>query len=69
MFDGSERFVGRTLNYTRQQLGLSHKRLSELSGVDVATIRAMEYGRLNSMEDYQKLVTAMMRYEKKGDMS
>lgn len=69
MFDGNERFVGRTLNYTRQSLGLSHKRLSELSGVDVATIRAMEYGRLNSMEDYQKLVTAMMGYEKKGDMS
>ena len=68
MFEGNERFVGRTLYYTRRQSGLSHKKLSELSGVDVATIRAMEYGRLNSMEDYQKLVTAMMRYEKKDDM-
>lgn len=67
MFEGNEKFVGSTLHETRQRLGLSHKKLSELSGVDVGTIRNMEYGRSFDEDAYGRIVRVFRQVEKHGE--
>lgn len=52
------------IHNTRMRFGLSHKRLSELSGVDVSMIRRIEYGWEQNEEIYNKLVEALNKARK-----
>lgn len=56
----------KSVHEIRRELGLSHRRLSELSGIDVKSIREIEYGRSMSTE-YEILIEVMRRY--KNEMS
>ena len=55
-----------SIHNARMKMGLSHKKLSELSGVDVKTIREIEYGTVDHPEDYGKLVKALAKEERKS---
>ena len=59
MFDVGNTLVENSIYKRRVQKGLSHKRLSELSGVDVATIRKLEYGNSFDMEAYNKIMRVL----------